>query len=75
MNRKINIIFHVNVNCRVDGKKCNSNHWWNNSKCQCECKKTHVCEKKYVRNSGKCICENRKYLASIMLEPNILLFQ
>ena len=35
MNRKINIIFHVNVNCRVDGKKCNSNHWWNNNKCQC----------------------------------------
>ena len=75
MNRKINIIFHVNVNCRVDGKKCNSNHWWNNNKCQCECKKTHVCEKKYVWNSSKCICENRKYLASIMLEPNILLFQ
>ena len=38
-------------------------------------KKLMYVKKKYVRNSSKCICENRKYLASIMLEPNILLFQ
>ena len=24
--------------CRFDGKKCNSDQWWNNDKCQCECK-------------------------------------
>ena len=23
---------------------CNSDQWWNNDKCQCECKKCHVCE-------------------------------
>ena len=31
--------------CKLDGKKCNSNQWWNNHKCWCECKKHHVCEK------------------------------
>ena len=25
--------------CRFDRKRCNSNQWWNNGKCQCECKK------------------------------------
>ena len=27
------------------GKKCNSNQWWNNGKCWCECKIINVCEK------------------------------
>ena len=31
--------------CRFDGRKCNSDQWWNNDKCWCECKKLHVCEK------------------------------
>ena len=59
---------HVSCECksRFDGKKCNSNHWWNNNKCWCECKKINVCEKDYVWNLTACNCENRKYLASIM---------
>ena len=24
--------------CKFDGTKCNSNQWWNNSKCWCKCK-------------------------------------
>ena len=24
---------------RFDGRKCNSDQWWNNDKCRCECKK------------------------------------
>ena len=24
--------------CKFDGGKCNSDQWWNNNKCQCECK-------------------------------------
>ena len=47
-------------------KKCNSNQWWNNDKCQCECKKRHVCEKDYIWNPFTCSCENGKHLASIM---------
>ena len=28
--------------CRFDRRKCNSDQWWNNDKCQRECKKRHV---------------------------------
>ena len=31
--------------CRFDGIKCNSDQWWNDDNCRCECKKRHVCEK------------------------------
>ena len=37
-----------------------------NGKCQCECKKRHVCEKDYIWNPSTCSCENGKYSASIM---------
>ena len=30
--------------CKFDGRKYNSDQWWNNDKCRCECKKRHVCE-------------------------------
>ena len=29
-------------------RKFNSDQWWNNEKCRCECKKRHVCEKDYI---------------------------
>ena len=45
---------------------CNSNQWWNNDKCQCQCKKHRIFEKIYIWNPAKCNCENGKYLASIM---------
>ena len=48
------------------GKKCNSNQWWNNDKCRCECKICHACEKDYIWNPSTCSCENGKYLARIM---------
>ena len=35
-------------------------------------KKINVCEKDYVRNPSKCICENWKYLASIMDDSMII---
>ena len=52
--------------CRFDGKKCNSDQWWNNDKCQCECKKPHLCEKYYIWNPSTYNCENGKYLAIII---------
>ena len=52
--------------CKFGEKKCISDQWWNNDKCQCECKKRHVCENDYVWNPSTCSCENGKYLASIM---------
>ena len=52
--------------CIFDGRKFNSDQWWNNDKCRCECKKCHVCEKKKFLNPATCSCKNGKYLASIM---------
>ena len=36
--------------CRFDGRKHNSDKWWNYNKCRCVCKKRHVCEKDYIWN-------------------------
>ena len=52
--------------CKLDGKNCDSNQWWNNDICQCECKKHHTCQKEDVWNPSKCNCENGKYLARII---------
>ena len=37
--------------CKFDGRKCNSDQWWNNDKCPCKCKKCHVCEKRLYLES------------------------
>ena len=37
-----------------------------------EYKNIHDCEKDYVWNPSKCICENGKYLASIMDDSTII---
>ena len=52
--------------CKFDGRKYNSDQWWNNDKCRCECNKRHAFEKDYVWNPSASSCENRKYLASII---------
>ena len=65
---------HVSRECKYkfDERKFNSNQWWNNDKCQCECKKHHTCEKDYIWNPSTCICKNEKYLASIMDESVVI---
>ena len=45
---------------------------WNNDKCQCECKKHHIYENDYVWIPATYICENWKYLASIMDDSAII---
>ena len=57
---------HVSCKCEFDGRECNSDQWWNNDKCQCECKKCHVYEEDYLWNPATCSCKNGKYVASIM---------
>ena len=32
--------------CKFDGKKYDSNQWWDNDKCRCECKKNIMSVKK-----------------------------
>ena len=44
--------------CKFDDTKCNSNQWWNNDKCRCDCKKHHIRNKYYIWNTAKCNCEN-----------------
>ena len=58
--------------CKLDGKKCNPDEWWNSDKCWCKCKKLHVCERDYICNPATCSCENGKYLASIMDDFTIM---
>ena len=58
--------------CRFDGRKCNSDQWWNNDKRLCECKKRHVCEKDYVWNPDTCNSEHGKDLASIMDDSAVI---
>ena len=36
--------------CEFDGKKCNSNQWWNNDNCQCECKKVMCVKRLYLES-------------------------
>ena len=64
---------HRSCECRfkLDGIKCNSNQWWNNYKCWCECKKHDACKRYYTWNPATCTWENRKYLASIMDDSTI----
>ena len=57
--------------CKFDGRKHNSDQWWNNDKCQSECKKHHLCEKDYVWNPATCSCENGEYLVSIIVDSAI----
>ena len=58
--------------CKFDGRKCNSDQWCNNDKCQCVCKKRHVCEKDYIWNPAPCICENEKFLGSLVDDSAIM---
>ena len=58
--------------CKFDWRKCTSNQKWNNDKCQCDCKKHHICEKDYIFNPVTCSCGKRKYFANIMDDSVIM---
>ena len=61
INESKTLIKHISCECKCifDGIKCTSNQWWNNDKCQCECKKHHI-------------CEERLYLESCYMQKNII---
>ena len=67
LNELITLAKHVSwkCKCRFDQRNYNSDKWWNNDKCQCECKNC-------VWNPATCICENWNYLASIMDDSAII---
>ena len=66
---------HISSECKgkFDGRKCNSDQWWINNKCQCESKKRHLREKDYIWNPATCSCKNEKHLASIM-DDSVIMF-
>ena len=68
INESKTLTKHISCECKCnfDGKKYNSNQWWNNDKCRYECKKHHICEKDYIWNPATCSYKNGKYLASII---------
>ena len=51
---------------KFDGRKCNSDQWWNNNTCRSGCKNVMYVGKKIIWNPSTSSCKNRKYLASIM---------
>ena len=53
--------------CGFGGRQCNSDQWWNNGNCRCECKKRHVCERLCLKS-----CENGKYLESFLDNSTIV---
>ena len=77
INESKTLTKHISCECerRSDGRKCNSNQWWNNDKRRCECKRPHICEKDYVWNPATCNCENGKYLASMMDDSAIICYE
>ena len=64
-NKSKTLTKDISCKCKrkFDGRKCNSNQWWNNDTCRCECEKIHECKKVYVWNPSKCICENGKKIS------------
>ena len=58
--------------CKIDGRKCNSDQWWNNDKCRFEGIKRHECEKNYIWNPTAFNCGNGKYLAIIIHDSAII---
>ena len=60
INESKTLIKHISseCKCKFDGRKCNSDQWWDNDKCRYKCKKRHVCEKNYIWNPATCSCEN-----------------
>ena len=45
INESRTLTKHISCECKCKfyGRKCNSNQKWNNDKCQCNCKKHHIC--------------------------------
>ena len=56
------MIKHISCDCKckISRTTHNSNQKWNNDKYQCECKQY------YSWNPSTCICENSRYLKSIV---------
>ena len=68
INESKTLTKHISCECKYKfGKrKYNSNQWWNNDKCWCDCKEHDIFEKDHLCNPSTCIYKNETYLASII---------
>ena len=58
--------------CKFNTTTCSSNKNWNNETCQCECKNYGTFKNDHGCNPSTCICENGKYLKSIVDDLKIV---
>ena len=68
------MVKHISCDCKYkfNSSTCNSNQKWNSETCQYECKNYCECKKDYSWNLSTYICENGKYLKSIVDDSNIV---
>ena len=68
------MVKHISCDCKykVNSTTCTTNQKWNNQTCQRECKNYRRCKKDYSWNLTTCICENGKYLKSIVDDSKIV---
>ena len=52
--------------CKFSSTTCNSKQKWIDKTFQFKCKNYRQCKKDYSWNPGTCICENSKYLKSVV---------
>ena len=61
------------MQCKVDGRKCNSNQKWNKYRCERKNpKEHHMCKKDYICNPATFSCENGTYL-SIIIDDSVIM--
>ena len=67
------LVKHISCDCKLkfDSATCNSNQKWNNETFQCKCKNYCTGKKDYESNPSTRICEDSKYLKSIVDDSKI----
>ena len=67
-NEAKTLIKHISCDCKCkfNNTTCNRNQKWINNKCQYGCKRYCTCTKDDSWNPSACICEDSKYLKSIV---------
>ena len=64
--------FSCSCKCKFDSTACSSNRKWNNDEFYHKCKKHRTCWKYYSWNPSTYVCENRRYLKSIIDDLGIV---
>ena len=76
INESKTVTKHISCECKCkfNGRKWNSDQWWNKNKYWCQCKK-HICKKDYTWYPATCSSKNEKYLPSIIDDSVITCYE